>query len=81
MSAEQAWRREVLFAVALADPERALGLIDQAIDQAQKSSEVFGRSSLIELMMTLTAPTEKLRVNQLNHWVSHSWTPGSEDEP
>jgi hypothetical protein len=71
--------REALFAVALADPERGMRLVDEIIDDALKSSDGLSGTSLIELVMTLTAPSEQLRVRQLNSWIDHSWTPGTEE--
>jgi 5-hydroxyisourate hydrolase-like protein (transthyretin family) len=73
--------RKALFAVALADPERGIRLVDEVIDDALKSSDGLRGTSLVELVMTLTAPSEQLRVRQLNTWIDHSWTPGTEDYP
>jgi protocatechuate 3,4-dioxygenase beta subunit len=71
-------RRTLLFAVALADPERAVGLVDHLIDQARKSKEGVSGTSLIELMLTLTAATEQLRARELGTWI-HSLKPRGED--
>jgi hypothetical protein len=71
--------RETLFAVVLADPERGIRVIDQILDEALQSKDGLQGTSLIELIETLTARAEQLRVRQLNMWIWHSWTPGTED--
>jgi hypothetical protein len=73
--------RQALFAAALADPERAMRLIDEVIDETLKSKDGLRGTSLVELMLTLAAPSEQLRVRQLNVWIGQSWTPGTEDYP
>jgi hypothetical protein len=69
-------RRDWLFAVALADPERAIAEIDRQIDAAKASPEGVQGTSLIELLITLTQPTEADMVRELNIWAS---LPGGRD--
>jgi RNA polymerase sigma factor (sigma-70 family) len=69
-------RRDWIFAVALADPERAIAEIDRQIDRAKTSPEGLQRTSLVELLITLTQPTEADMVRELNKWAS---LPGGRD--
>jgi uncharacterized GH25 family protein len=66
---EVAGRREGMFALALADPARAVGLIDQKIEAAKKSKDGISGTGLIELLDILTTPAEE-RVHTLTMFAS-----------
>jgi hypothetical protein len=66
-------RREWLFAVAIADPQRGIAEIDKIIEQARNSQDGVGGTSLIELLITLTQPSEAEMVRELARWAMTAW--------
>jgi hypothetical protein len=52
-------RRDTLFALALADPERAVALIDRLVDGALKPNAGLQRTGLIEAVQIVTASGER----------------------
>jgi hypothetical protein len=67
---EAAGRREALFALALADPERAAALIDQKIATARTSKDGLQGTGLIELVHVLSFPPGDERTWLLGRYVS-----------
>ena len=66
-------RREWLFAVVMADPERGMAEIDRRIERAKSSQEAVRGTDLIELLITVTQPTEADLVRELGGWASVAW--------
>jgi hypothetical protein len=60
-------RREALFALALADPERAAGLVDQKVAAAKASKDGLSGSGVVELLQILTAAGDE-RVRMLGRY-------------
>jgi hypothetical protein len=66
LSPELTDRREWLFACALADPERAVALVDRRIEAAKQSATGLSGSGLTELCQLLSAPPGPERVRLLS---------------
>jgi hypothetical protein len=59
-----------LFVLALADPERAVGVIDQRIEAARKSKDGLSGSGLVELLHILTTPPGEERTHLVGQFGS-----------